>query len=195
MRFVQEFTQEQLSKEIWKDIKGYEGLYQISNLGRVKALEKTIKSGELYRIVSNYKEKILKVDLANGYLVVSLCKNGTIKKISTHRLVALSFIGDSNLTVNHKNGIKTDNRIENLEWASHSDQQKHAIRAGLRKNQYLDTSINEEKALTIYTYYLSGFRQKDISEKLKIPSPTVSNYINFKQECSQKFKSIFNEDL
>ena len=94
-------------KEIWKDIKGYEGLYQISNLGRVKSL-KYIHTG---------REKILKPSVdKQGYLNICLCKNGVKKWYLVHRLVYEAFVGDipKGMQVNHINEIKTDNRLENL---------------------------------------------------------------------------------
>lgn len=93
--------------EEWKDIDGYEGLYQISNLGRVKSL----KFG---------KEKILKPKKGKGYLRIGLCKKGKYKHYYVHRLVASTFIENPyNLPqVNHKNEDKTNNSVDNLEWCT-----------------------------------------------------------------------------
>lgn len=103
--------------EIWKDIKWYKGLYQISNMGRVKSLERNVVRGRggLYKI----EEKILKSDKnRDGYLFVHLCKNGKRKHHLIHRLVAQAFIPNPhNLQqVNHRDENKTNNRVENLEW-------------------------------------------------------------------------------
>ncbi len=89
-------------EEVWKDIKGYEGLYQVSSLGKVKNL----KYNKILRGTIN----------KGGYLVVSLSKNNKPKKHYVHRLVAQTFI--ENNIVNHKNFNKLDNRVENLEWCS-----------------------------------------------------------------------------
>lgn len=105
--------------EEWKDIENYEGLYQISSLGRVKSLR---FHG------SNSHTSILKPKKNwKGYLYVNLCKGGTKKQYSVHRLVACAFIPNpQNLaTVNHKNEIKTDNRVENIEWLSCKDNINH----------------------------------------------------------------------
>lgn len=106
-------------KEIWKDIKGYEGLYQVSNLGNVKSLNIIIfdKLGRKHI----KKSKILKQRMDKyGYKYVQLHKNGNTKHKLVHRLVAENFILNTNnlLQVNHKNEIKTDNNVENLEWCT-----------------------------------------------------------------------------
>lgn len=106
-----------METEIWKDILGYEGLYQISNLGNIKSLERKVIKGKggLYTL----PEKILKQrDNGNGYLTVLLCKNGKYNHLYIHRLAAQAFIPnpDNLPQVNHINEIKTDNRVDNLEY-------------------------------------------------------------------------------
>lgn len=128
-------------EEVWKDIPNYEGLYKISNLGRVKSFVK--------------KERILRpADNGNGYMKVCLCKNGKQKYFLIHRLVYESFTGSIDrwklggsthdiLEINHKNEIKTDNRLENLELVTH----KYNVNYGAR------TDIAAEKnGVRIYQY-------------------------------------------
>lgn len=105
-----------LLQEIWNDIQGYEGLYQVSNFGRVKSLERKIFNGENYHIS---KEKILSPGKdKDGYFQVQLYKEKTVKMRKIHRLVAEAFIPNPNNypQVNHKDEDKQNNRIDNLEW-------------------------------------------------------------------------------
>lgn len=120
-----------MSKEIWKDIKNYEGLYQISNKGRVKSLLKERISGR-YRIVMTYKERILKLGLnSQGYPKICLSKNGKAKTFRVNRLVLAAFKGETSLECNHIDGNKENNRVENLEYCTNSENKKHAYRIGL----------------------------------------------------------------
>lgn len=104
--------------EEWRDIKGYEGLYQVSNLGRVKSLKRIVRAGKnKQRIVNG---KILSPwKTSHGYLSVSLGRNN---KFAVHRLVAIAFIENPHNypDVNHKDENKTNNILENLEWCNHS---------------------------------------------------------------------------
>ena len=115
-------------KEIWEDIKGYEGLYQVSNLGKVKSLN--------YR--RTCKERILiPCKPANGYLCVSLYKNGIHKTFTIHRLIAQAFIENhENLQqVNHIDEDKTNNCVSNLEWCD----RKYNNNYGTRNERMLKT--------------------------------------------------------
>lgn len=114
-------------KEIWKDIEGYEGLYQVSNLGQVKSLERTI-------IVKNCKQsktypECIKIPFPNkkGYLRVQLYKNNKRRNLRVHRLVALAFIPnpDNKPKVNHIDGDPTNNVVSNLEWVTGEENRAH----------------------------------------------------------------------
>lgn len=102
--------------EVWKDIKGYEGVYQISNTGKVKSLSRYIKRNTgLGKTEEAIKKPVVK---ANGYLGVGLWKNKKVKNFTIHRLVAIHFLENPNnyKYVNHKDEDKTNNNVENLEW-------------------------------------------------------------------------------
>jgi hypothetical protein len=117
--------------EIWKQIKNYEGIYEISNLGRVKSLVRNTTGTNTSKV--NYlKPHYTK----NGYLRYVLSKNGKTKKKTMHRLIAEYFIENplNKKCVNHKNGIRDDNTIENLEWSTHSENSIHGFRKNKRKN-------------------------------------------------------------
>jgi len=122
-------------KELWKDIVGYEGLYQVSNLGRVKRLlgeRKNLLTGGS----SIYKEHEIKRNkIGNQYEYVILSKNKKTRKKYVHQLVAEAFIPnpENKPQINHINGIKTDNRLENLEWVTRSENMQHAYRNNLIK--------------------------------------------------------------
>lgn len=114
--------------EIWKDIEGYEGYYQISNNGRVKSVRRRIYLGNGY--TKFIEGRIRKAELSkHGYIRVLLSINGKNRKYFTHRLVANAFLNkiDGCDFVNHINGIKTDNRVDNLEWCTPAQNIRHAI--------------------------------------------------------------------
>lgn len=117
-----------MEEEIWKDIKGYEGLYQISNLGNVKSL-KRITTGKKYG-KHNLKEKILKFIKSGKYYSVHLCKNGKRQATYVHRLVGIAFLENENnyLDINHKDGDTKNNNVENLEWCNRSYNIKHSYK-------------------------------------------------------------------
>ena len=127
-------------EEIWKDIKGYEGYYQVSNLGRVKSLARYIfiirnRGRQTYNQI--VKEKILKTHKSsNGYLLVFFKKNNKSKPFFVHRLVATAFIPniENKPQVNHKDGNKQNNYLDNLEWATNCENMQHAWKHHLIKN-------------------------------------------------------------
>ena len=105
-------------EEIWVDIKGYEGLYQVSNQGRVK------------RLYKNGKIRILKPSLDNnGYLYVTLSKNNKPKIFKLHRLIAINFIPnpENKPCIDHINTIRTDNRVENLRWVTKKENSNNPL--------------------------------------------------------------------
>jgi len=119
-------------EEIWKNVVGYEWLYMVSNLGRVKSINRLT----MYREgrVGLTKEKILSQHSHyNGYLLVTLSKDGMRCKYLVHRLMALAFLPnpDNKPCINHINGVKADNRIENFEWCTQKENVRHYFKQRL----------------------------------------------------------------
>ncbi len=133
-----------MKEEIWKDITGYEGSYQVSNFGRVKSLERMVSCG--LRPI-RVPERILKLSVGTcGYHEVGLCLYGKVKRFKVHRLVALSFLEnpDSKPEINHIDGCKTNNLVSNLVWASASENAIHAYGLGLRRANNNKIVLNQE---------------------------------------------------
>lgn len=154
--------------EIWKDVIGYEGLYQVSNLGNVKSL-----GNEFSR-----KERLLKLSFqSKGYLTVVLQKDAKRKMVLVHRLVAEHFILNiyNKPQVNHINGIKTNNRVENLEWVSHRENLDHAINNDLtlkgEKNK--KSKLKDVDVIEIHSLLQKGTTTKELSETYNVSYSTI----------------------
>lgn len=175
--------------EVWKDIEGYDGKYKVSNMGNV--------------LTNNYKnKKITKIlkpsDNGRGYLGVSLYKNGKIHSKTIHKIVAEAFIDNPyNLPqVNHKDGDKNNNTVDNLEWCTAKENIRHAWKNGLVKiteerrqrsikqlEKYTKTIAVEINQYTLDEKYIKTWKSiKEASETLKIPAGNICNC------CKRKLK-------
>ena len=122
--------------EEWKLIKNYEGLYEVSNLGRIRSLDKLVKGRKGTEYIK--KGKILKqIKHVNGYMKIGLTKDGKRKTFLVHRLVAEAFISnpENKPYIDHINTIKDDNRVENLRWATASENQYNELTT-IKKKEY-----------------------------------------------------------
>ncbi len=121
-----------MEKEIWKDVIDYEGFYQVSNIGRIKSIDRIVPRGNGNLTI---KGQIMTQIINNrGYLSVSLCRNAKYKHMVVHKLELLAFKDnpENKPFGNHKDGIKTNNILTNLEWATCSENNQHAYDTGLK---------------------------------------------------------------
>ena len=173
-------------KEIWKDIKGFEGIYQVSNLGNVRSLDRKVfnKGNNSW---CNKKGRILKPTKdKGGYLYVGLYdkENAKTSSVKIHRLVALHFCTGykQGLEVNHKNGVRDDNRSENLEWVTKSQNIRDIYKRGFNTNGDKNNAskLKNEYVGIIASLYDSGVSQLIIAEAFGVSQATISNIIKNK---------------
>jgi len=168
-----------MNNEIWKDVIGFEGLYQISNLGNVKNLSRVVNSS--HNAKRTIKEKFIKpCKNRDGYLFVSLCKSNKKVNATIHRMVATSFLKntDGKITVNHIDGNKLNNNVSNLEWNTYSENNKHAFTIGLRslKGQSHNRSkLKNEDVLRIRSNEFNGLTHKEISIIFNVSRVLITN--------------------
>lgn len=162
-------------EEIWKDIIGYEGLYQISNLGNVKSLPRK----------HSPKNKILKPSLNNkGYLIIKLCKNKKHNQKKMHRLIASAFIPnpENKPQINHIDCVKTNNSIPNLEWCTAKENIVHAEKNKLLyhptgSDQWM-SKLSEKDVLNIRLEYSSRvFGYNKLAKKYNVSRMTIRDII------------------
>lgn len=154
--------------EIWKEIIGYEGLYEISNTGLVKSITRNI---------------ILKPRISNGYFRLGLTdKYGKRPHFLVHRLVGLHFIHNPNNypIINHLDGNKLNNDVTNLEWTTYQGNTRHSFKTGLRKKHHSNYKLSEEQVIEIRS--LDGkMTLEKIGELYSIHKGMVSRIINRKK--------------
>lgn len=168
-----------VNMEEWREIPGWEGLYEVSNMGNVRSLDRRCSSGKFC------KGQILAKRYDNsGYTQVGLCRSSTVKWMKVHRLVAMAFLPnpENKPQVNHLNGIRDDNRLGNLEWCTCSENHRHAFdvlgkkpsRSTLGKPAW-NRKLNEEQIKAILADTRS---QSKIAKDYGVCQQTISNLKN-----------------
>jgi len=168
--------------EIWKNVKGYEGYYQVSNKGRVRSIDRVIPDGRKYkgciRVLCNDKD---------GYPYVVLAKNGKNKTLKIHRLVATTFIPNpqNKYAINHIDGNKENNSVENLEWVTQSENELHAHRTGLKISikgeQHKLSKLTEKEVLEIREKYIpKKYSLTKLAKEYNVCFQLISQIVNRK---------------
>jgi hypothetical protein len=155
--------------EEWKKIVGFEN-YEVSNLGRIR---------RFYIKFIKYRKPVIQ----HGYHTITFSNNNKFNKFFVHRLVALSFIENplNKKCVNHINGVKTDNRVNNLEWVTHSENEKHSYKIlGKKSNGIVRRKIELKDIDVIKEMSLNKVTQRKIAEIYNVSQPTINLIINNK---------------
>lgn len=168
-------------QELWLPISGYIGIYEISDMGRIRTLERDIyykKGKNQYKRVQ--KPKIMKLqENRGGYLWINLNRAGKHKVARIHRLVAKAFIPlvNGKYIVNHKNGIKTDNRVVNLEWTTSAENNLHAYEVGIKKSHRAGYS---DYYIFMVLRLLERYTCSEVAKSLKMQPSSVHQVANKK---------------
>lgn len=191
-----------MENEIWKPIKGYEGLYEISNLGRVKSLGREKRMGYCYGL-HTIKERILSQYSSYDYKRINLSKEGKIKHFQVHRLVADAFLEkpDGEVEIDHIDGDKSNNIVDNLRWVTHyenihnpisMEKKKKNYRIGKQKEGGLSHKAKKVVAVNMMTGDVLKFDA--IVEATKFLRNKISECVRGKSKYHRGYKWYYEED-
>lgn len=181
-----------MKDEIWKDCKHYEGLYQVSNYGRVKSLERDIvyKDGRKRHVKEHF---LIQRVSYNGYLYVGLSKYGKFKQEKVHRLVAMAFISnpDNKPHINHIDEDKQNNYVDNLEWVTSKENNNYGnhnekISIALKQTNKNKRGLHSQ-AKKVFCDGKIFDCIKDCADYLKTPYSTIKGYLSGFRIMPQKF--------
>lgn len=146
-------------EEIWKDIPGFEGLYQVSDTGNIRSVEREVMFGKQHRTIRQTQLRPFKK--RNGYLVVKLCKDTVEYTVYVHRIVAMVYCGGyyESMDVNHKDGIKDNNVYSNLEWCTRAENIRHSI--DVLHNKVGNFTVGRKNQKPIVQLSLNGEKIRD----------------------------------
>ena len=180
-----------MEKEIWKQAIGLEGYFEVSTHGRIRSTERVVCSGSgKYRACFIKRPRILKCKVSkNGYITAHTRINGLSKHVLVHRIVAMTFLGNSKLLVNHKDCDKTNNRIENLEFVTHQQNMDHAK---LSNRFRCPHKIDERTVLLLKFFRLLGVKRSDLARVFKVHTGTISQICPTFRSCAKSKIVTFN---
>jgi hypothetical protein len=169
--------------EQWSPIEGYECLYEVSSFGRVRSLDRAV--GHRYGLAIMRGRVLSSCTNKAGYVYVSLSKNCSGKSFTVHRLVAKAFLLKSEkIEVNHKDLNKSNNHVDNLEWASRSENHLHAMNNGkfdVNINPSFGRKLDHEKVRSIRELRSSGVAVQEIADRYMVDRSTIYGILNFKR--------------
>lgn len=169
--------------EIWSDINGYEGMYQVSNKGRIRGLDRIIVQRDGKK--QNIRGKIIAIGIKNnGYYMGQICSNGKMVNFTVHRLMALAFIPkvDGKDFVNHIDGNRANNDINNLEWVSRSENCRHGFERAIKENRKYNNQqrFTKEDIIKIRTMQKSKITMVQIAKEFNTKSGTIGDIVHRK---------------
>lgn len=161
--------------EEWRDIPGYEEFYEVSNKGRVRTKKSRLRGYDAGTL-------LFQTATADGYLGTTLLRNSEKKRINVHRLVMLAFVGEpGELDVNHKNGIKADNRLENLEYVTHLENMRHSLHVlkvyRAQGERHGSARLNADQVRDIRRRAAAGETRKALAQEFQVTTTAIATIV------------------